>query len=299
MKKILIFGGFGFVAKNIVERLRSLYDFVLIDRVCDSGFAAEYGVKTYICDLLKDDIGVIIEKEQPNYIINTISIVNAARDLTLIPSMVDINLSVLMRIFEASYMLNSLECMLHFGSAEEYGPIEMPYSEDMRENPMSPYALSKQISTNAAVMLNRNYGFPIVVVRPSNLFGKYQSKDKFIPYVIEQLKAGNLLKITLCEQKRDFISINSFVDCLALLLENHTKVLGEIINIASGKSERLCDIVEFTKKYFHSTSIVEYGAIPYRENEMMDFVCNIKKLEKITNTPLNIDFWAEYKQYIQ
>ncbi|MCZ2614274.1 NAD-dependent epimerase/dehydratase family protein, partial [Bacteroides fragilis] len=74
-----------------------------------------------------------------------------------------------------------------------------------RECPNSPYALVKQLTTNTSMMLYRNYGFPIMVVRPGNLFGPLQNKDKFIPYVVGQLRSGLPLNVSPCEQKRDFI----------------------------------------------------------------------------------------------
>ncbi len=57
----------------------------------------------------------------------------------------------------------------------------------------------------------------------------------FIPYVIDRLKANELLDVTPCEQKRDFIHVDDFGETIHRLLENYEKCVGEIINVSSGK----------------------------------------------------------------
>ena len=105
-----------------------------------------------------------------------------------------------------------MKLFIQFGSSEEYGSISSPFKEENREYPNSPYALVKQLTTNTALMLHRNYGFPTMVVRPGNLFGPGQNKNKFIPYVIDKLRKGEPLNVSPCEQKRDFIYVDDFAE---------------------------------------------------------------------------------------
>ena len=72
-------------------------------------------------------------------------------------------------------------------------------------------------------MLHRNYGFPTMVVRPGNLFGPGQNKNKFIPYVIDKLRKGEPLNVSPCEQKRDFIYVDDFAEDIHGLLKNYKK----------------------------------------------------------------------------
>lgn len=57
--------------------------------------------------------------------------------------------------------------------------------------------------------------------------------------------------------------------------------MGEIVNVSSGNSISLKEIIEFYKSELHSTSEVHYGALPYRENEAMDLRCSIGKMNRI------------------
>ena len=299
MKKIAIFGGLGFISRNVVQHLKDKYEFILYDLVVDNNlFGHHKNIKCIKCNILDDNIEKILQKENPDFIINTVSIVNAARDFSLMSSMIDVNLNILLKLYEASKNLKSLSAFIHLGSGEEYGSISTPFKESQREEPMSPYALCKQITTNTAVSLYRNCKFPIMVVRPSNLFGDGQLADKFIPYIVEQLKANKSLKLTPCIQKRDFISADKFSEGIDDLLENYQKVLGEIVNIGSGCSIILKDIVEFAKRELNSTSELQFDAFPMRENEMMDFNLDITKFNKITAKDHSFDFWSAFKIYI-
>lgn len=60
------------------------------------------------------------------------------------------------------------------------------------------------------------------------------------------------------------------------------------MNVSSGNSISLKEIIEFYKSELHSTSEVHYGALPYRENEAMDLRCSISKLYSITRPQYSV-----------
>ena len=280
-EKLYIIGGSGFVGKNMVRCLHETYAISVFDKYIDKEYFASFpDVQCYQIELDKEQISPDIPS--PNYIINLASIVTAERDMSLFDAMIQSNLKVLLNSHERFKEDKSLKLFIQFGSSEEYGEIESPFYESSREEPNSPYALVKQLTTNTAMMLYRNYGFPIMVVRPGNLFGPLQNKSKFIPYVIEQLKNNQPLNVTPCEQKRDFIYVDDFVEGVHQLMRVAHVAQGEIVNISSGTSVALKDIIEHCRKILNSSSKVNYGAIPYRANEVMDLRCSMNKFEVIT-----------------
>lgn len=281
-KSIFLVGGSGFIGKNLVRILSPEYEITVFDKYVDEKFFKTYlDVKTCKLDLVEDLIpehfGV------PDFIINLASIVTAERDLSLFDALISSNLKILLNLFDRFKGKNNLKLFIQFGSSEEYGSEGSPFKETMREQPNSPYALIKQLTTNTAMMLYRNYSFPVMVVRPGNLYGPDQNPTKFIPYVILQLKQNLPLNVTPCEQKRDFIHVEDFALSIRGLLDNYTKCVGEIVNVSSGKSKSLKSIIEKYRQELHSTSEVNYGAIPYRENEAMDLCCDITKINHILN----------------
>ena len=279
-ENLYLIGGSGFIGKNTVRCLHEFYNITVFDKYIDEEYFNQYPkVKTVELNL---STGLIPEVyNSPSYIINLASIVTAERDLSLFDKLISSNMKVLLNLYERYKDNKTLKLFIQFGSSEEYGSNGSPFREDQREEPNSPYALIKQLTTNTALMLYKNYGFPSMVVRPGNLFGPGQNKNKFIPYVIEQLRANKPLNVTPCEQKRDFIYVDDFVCYIHKIMKNKEKAIGQIINISSGNSISLKSIIEFYRNRLNSISTINYGAIPYRENEVMDLRCDISKLISI------------------
>ena len=297
-EKLYIIGGSGFIGKNMVRYLHNRYEISVFDKFIDEAYFAAY--PDVLCTHMELDREQIpAECATPAYIINLASIVTAERDMGLFDAMIQSNLKVLLNLYERFKDDNVLKLFVQFGSSEEYGELPSPYVETMREEPNSPYALVKQLTTNTAMMLHRNYGFPIAVVRPGNLFGPLQNKSKFIPYVIEQLKANQPLNVTPCEQKRDFIYVDDFVGGIEQILLHANAAKGEIVNLGSGESISLKEIIEFCRAELGSISEVNYGALPYRANEVMDLRCAMEKYCSITGAEIKCDIKSGLKKLIQ
>lgn len=298
MKNIFLVGGSGFIGKNLAAYLCNHYDVFIFDKYIDNAFFSDYPqIRTCKMNLVEERIPS--EMEEPDCIINLASIVTASRDLTLFDGLISSNLKVLLNLYERFNDCKRLKLFIQFGSSEEYGNEGSPFKEAMRECPNSPYALVKQLTVNTALMLHNNYGFPSAVVRPGNLFGKYQNTSKFIPYVIDRLRKNEPLNVTPCEQKRDFIYAGDFVYFISKIIKNHKRALGQIINVSSGKSISLRQIIEACKNLTGSTSAVNYGALPYRENEVMDLKCNVHKLESIIGEKVDLNIEESLKQHIK
>ncbi len=280
MEKLFLIGGSGFIGKNLVRCLSSYYDIYVFDKYIDDIYFKDYpSVECIRMNLESDKIDFSIPS--PDYIINLASIVTAERDLALFDSLISSNLKVLLNLYERFKNESNLKLFIQFGSSEEYGNEGSPFKEENRESPNSPYALVKQLTTNTTLMLHRNYGFPAMVVRPGNLFGIGQNPNKFIPYIIQQLKENKELNVSPCEQKRDFIYADDFANSMHELMRNYNSCIGEIVNVSSGDSISLKNIIELYRKELNSTSIINYGSLPYRENEAMDLKCSIDKLESL------------------
>ena len=312
METVFLIGGSGFIGKNLAQYLSQKYHVHVFDKYIDQPFFTSCpSIETTELDLVSQRIPQDVPS--PDYIINLASIVTAERNMSLFDELISSNLKILLNLYERFKEESLLKLFVQFGSSEEYGSEQSPFREEDRECPNSPYALVKQLTTNTSMMLYRNYGFPIMVVRPGNLFGPLQNKDKFIPYVVgkyqntskfipyilEKLRKNEEILTTFGEQKRDFIYVDDFACAIESLLQNHFKCLGEIVNVSSGESISLKQIIEHCKAYLHSSSDVNYGALPYRENEAMDLKCSIAKLSSITGCNIHFDNEKRLTDYLK
>lgn len=301
MEKLVLVGGYGFIGRNIIDVLYHKYSIYVIGRSEDNDVVAKYpDITFYKYDFLNDNgVDIIFGKIEPDYVINLVSIVTAERDLEMYKNILDINISVLLELYYATRNCEKLKLFLQFGSGEEYGNIDAPFKETDREVPSSPYALSKQLATNTALMLFNNYCFPIAVVRPGNLFGEYQDSKKFIPYILDRLRQNADVESTFGEQRRDFIYARDFAIGIQRVIEHPARFLGEVFNLSSGSSIKIKEIIEFCKKTLGSTSYIEYGKIPYRENEMMRFELDITKFERLSGSGFNVNVFESLACFIE
>jgi len=121
-------------------------------------------------------------------------------------------------------------------------------------------------------------------LRLEHFYGPDDGANKFTTFLIRScLDNKDKIPLTLGEQVRDFIYIDDVVSAyLAVLSKVETKSPRYIdIDVGSGKSFTIKEVSKLIHKLTDSKSILEYGVIPYRENEPMFLQANTSFLEGI------------------
>jgi nucleoside-diphosphate-sugar epimerase len=304
-KRILITGANGFVGKNLIELL-SKYELSLFGIYHSNivGFENDRLVDMFKTDITNyNSLKRVLEDIKPNIIFNLASIVTAARNYSLFRDMVEINLNVLYSFYDLLKGKDYFDLFINMGSSEEYGDCNgIPCEENFMEKSTSPYAVTKTAGAKFIYMISKNENFPAITIRPSVLFGKYQPKDKFIPYVINSLLNNEELKLTYCEQTRDFLYVERFCKLLIDLIETGKYQFGDIYNISSGINFSLREIVEHIKNVINPINPkISFGKLAYRKNEIMNISVSNKKLKGIINFQLKrediLDDLTNYVRY--
>ena len=88
-----------------------------------------------------------------------------------------------------------LEKYVHISSAEVYGNCSEPLMESAPLYPSTPYAVSKATADMYLATLFKNFDFPVMIVRSTNVYGKHQLLHKIIPRTIINLKKGEKTKL--------------------------------------------------------------------------------------------------------
>lgn len=83
-----------------------------------------------------------------------------------------------------------LKRYLHISTPEVYGSCLVPAKEDAAMNPSTPYAASKAAADMHLLAMAKNYGFPVTLIRSSNVYGPCQQLYRIIPRSIIHLKQG-------------------------------------------------------------------------------------------------------------
>jgi nucleoside-diphosphate-sugar epimerase len=92
------------------------------------------------------------------------------------------------------------------------------------------------------------------------------------------------LELTAGEQQRDFIYIQDVVDAYGLLLHQGLSqgwTGFETYDVGSGKAITIRNLVEQIKQLTRSRTELQFGAVPYRAQEVMYAVADITPLQQL------------------
>jgi UDP-glucose 4-epimerase len=137
------------------------------------------------------------------------------------------------------------------------GP-EQPKHEGLVPRPMSPYAAQKIACELYAQTYTRAYGLPCVALRFFNVYGPRQDpKSDYaaaIPrFTTRLLKGQRPIVFGDGLQTRDFVHISDVVRA-NLLAATSDKAAGEVVNVASGVSSSLIDLIATLKQVIGSSA---------------------------------------------
>jgi CDP-paratose synthetase len=121
-------------------------------------------------------------------------------------------------------------------------------------------------------------------MRLEHFYGPGDDDSKFTSLIVKNcVENVPELKLTLGEQKRDFIYIDDVVSAYLLLVER----LGQFsdryneFDVGSGSAISIRDFVETVHRMTRSHTQLIFGALPYREGEVMLSQANVEPLRKL------------------
>ena len=137
-------------------------------------------------------------------------------------------------------------------------------------DPVNNYAASK-VAMELMAKLWQNK-LPITIVRPFNYTGVGQSKEFLIPKIVEHYKrASNFINLGNLDVSRDFSDVRSVVDAYLKMLD-HKKVVGKTVNICSGKSYSIQNILDFCERLTGHSLEVRVDPHLVRPNEIKNLM---------------------------
>ncbi|MEW6532160.1 MAG: GDP-mannose 4,6-dehydratase [Thermodesulfobacteriota bacterium] len=147
---------------------------------------------------LNKDLGLIFalfESEQPEYVVNFAAQSEVAPSWQNPQQWFQTNCVALAEF--CNYLKDQpwLKRYVHISSPEVYGTCEGVVKEDAPLNPSTPYAASKAAADLFLFTLVKNFQFPLVMIRSTNVYGAHQQLFKIIPRSVIYLKMGNPIQL--------------------------------------------------------------------------------------------------------
>jgi len=240
-KKILVTGGCGFIGRWISKSLiESGHEVYIVD---DLSGSTKYNMNDFYDDLAGFYQIDLSETKKTYEMINEIKpevIYHAASSAREGASFFDpikitkTNYMAYINTLESAIKTGKLDKVILFSSMAVYGSQRVPFSEDLERRPEDIYAINKSAMEQTTEMLSAVHSFRYTILRPHNVFGKFQSlRDKYrnvIGIMMNKIMRDEPIYIYGDGlQMRSFSYIEDSLDCYIEAMKD--KCDGEIINI--------------------------------------------------------------------
>jgi nucleoside-diphosphate-sugar epimerase len=144
---------------------------------------------------------------------------------------------------------------VYASSSSVYGGCKVfPQNEEMRPQPLSPYAVSKLAGEHYALVFAKSFGLEAVALRYFNVFGPRQDPESLysavIPKFFESALAGRALEVHWDgKQSRDFTHVANVVSANLLAAKAPaSRAAGETFNVANNETHSLLDMIRVIEK---------------------------------------------------
>lgn len=157
--------------------------------------AADY--KFHQLDLNKDMKRIIelIDSFKPDYIVNFAAQSEVAPSWENPGQWFQTNAVSVTELANALKDRKFLKRYVHISSPEVYGTCVGVVKEDARMNPSTPYAASKAAGDFSLFTYVKNFNFPLVMIRSTNVYGAHQQLFKIIPRSVIYVKSGKIIEL--------------------------------------------------------------------------------------------------------
>jgi dTDP-glucose 4,6-dehydratase len=88
-----------------------------------------------------------------------------------------------------------IKTYVHISSPEVYGACVGAVKEDASLNPSTPYAASKAAGDLSLFTFVKNFSFPLVMIRSTNVYGAHQQLFKIIPRSVIYARSGRFIEL--------------------------------------------------------------------------------------------------------
>lgn len=194
------------------------------------------------------------------------------------------------------YSLDAVKCAARFGckrfvgagSQAEYGRVNEPLKPDTPTFPENGYGMAKLCAGMMTGLFCRKNNMEHVWVRVLSVYGPCDGKNSMVMSTIDKLKNGVTPNLTKGEQVWDYL--HSLDAARAFYLVGEYGKDGKTYVLGSGKARRLKEYIEDIKNAINPNVSINYGAVPYSENQVMHLEADIGDLTEDTWFRPSVEF---------
>jgi len=185
----------------------------------------------------------LLDAERPEYIVNFAAQSEVGPSWDHPEHWFQTNTVALARFVNHMRRQDYLKKYLHISSPEAYGSCVGTVTEETPDNPSTPYAASKAAADMLLGVYCKEFGFPLVTVRATNVYGPRQQLFKIICRSIIFLKSGRTISLHGGGSAvKSWINIRDVSKGELLILKNGT--IGERYHLSPAQGISVRDVVQ-------------------------------------------------------
>lgn len=273
---ILLTGGTGFLGSHLLTKLlRNDYEVAVIVRTKSNLerinlLEKHRNIKLY--DIDRTNLDLIFKENEVNTIIHTAT--EYGRGDGAISKILAPNLILPIRLIELG-IENNTKCFINTDSYFNKGG--STYSNLLN------YSLSKKSLLVWLKQLSNR--IRIVNVTLEHIYGPSDSRTKFVENLIQEVAVEHTTRVHLTHghQKRDFVYVDDVTDAFMRLIEygaSHEFTFKNF-EVGTGESVQVRDFAQAIKDTSNSPSVLGFGDIEYRSDEIMESKADITELAEL------------------
>jgi len=245
-KKIFITGGAGFIANTLMGRLINDNEIVAFDNfhrdtLTSSAYAEHPNLKIIRGDVL-DYESVYKGMKKSDIVVHAAAIAGIDTVIKEPTKTMRVNMIGTANVLEAAKQNNIKDRFIDFSTSEVFGSHAFKSKENDETVAGSAgearwtYAVSKLAGEHLSMAYCKEFGLPVVSLRPFNIYGPGQTGEGAIQIFIKKaLKNEDIYIYGDGSQIRAWCFIDDFVDGLMECIEN-PKAIGESFNIGNARA---------------------------------------------------------------
>ena len=282
--KVLVTGGAGFIASNIVdELLKKEYEVVVVD---DLSTGKERNInqnaRFYKLDIQHPGLESIFQEEKPDYVNHHAAQINVRRSVSDPVFDAKVNILGAINMLQNCVKHNVKKVIFSSSGGAIYGEQEIyPAPETHPKKPISPYGISKLVTEHYMYYYKAVYGLDYCSLRYANVFGPrqdpYGEAGVVAVFIQKMLKGEQPIINGDGKQTRDFVYVKDVVQANILsIMDNSSETA---FNIGTGIETSINSIFNYIKEIINSPA--EQKHVPAKKGEQIRSVLENTKAKKI------------------
>ncbi len=174
----------------------------------------------------------------------------------------------------------SYKAFINIGSSSEYGNKKHSMRETDIPETDTFYGVTKVAGTYLCRAFAKQYGKPIITVRPFSLYGEGESGFRFIPTIIRSCTTREEMYLDSF-QKHDWTHVDDFVSGIDFLSSRAYELRGQVFNIGTEKQTTNQFIVDFIEKLWGSPIVVTKTVGKKRDYNVSNWKADMDKMRSL------------------